>query len=383
VNDSPPPPATGASRVSGSGRVGSPGGGDPGRPYISVIVTAHDRRQYLQGAVESVLGQTLPPEEFEVLVVKFLRDPVLDRWLDAQRPRVRTITDEGLPRLGQKLARGVAQARGSVLCFLEDDDRYLPNKLASVADRFRRDPTMVYYRNRNRCIDASGRPLVGPFSRMSARELTIPPTQRDDLRVVDFMRHYGAEGNSSIAVRRELLLPLLPALEQFSTSTDWILFVGALASSGALVVGPETLSEYRLHDSLSQGATRTSRQRLSAEIARSGEAVVRLTAGSRAERAARFLRGRGSVTWYLLDPAARRPSFGTLRDAAWLAWLRREPTFAIQIGWCALRFFAPRSTTSAYWGYHQRDSQRQNWRVEGVAPATPPSEMPRRGGSPP
>ena len=383
MNDSAPPPGTTASAVSRPDRADSVEVGDPGRPYISVVITAHDRRQYLRGAVESVLAQTLPSPEFEILVVKFLRDPELDRWLDAQRPRVRTFTDEGLSRLGQKLARGVALARGSVLCFLEDDDRYLPNKLASVAERFRRDPSLVYYRNRNRCIDADGRPLVGPFSRTSNRELTIPATRRDDRQVVDFMRHYGAEGNSSIAVRRELLLPLLPALEQFSTSTDWILFVGALASSGALVVGQETLSEYRLHDSLSQSATRTSRQRLSAEIARSGEAVVRLTAGSRAERAARFLRGRGSVTWYLLDPVARRPSIWTLRDAAWLAWLRREPTFAIQIGWCALRFFAPRRTSTAYWGYHQRDSERQNWRTEGVAPSPPPPELPARGGSSP
>ena len=383
MNDSPPPPVDATKRASGSDRADPANRGDPGRPYITVIVTAHDRRQFLQGAVESVLAQTLPAEDFEVVVVKFLRDPEVDRWLDLKGPRVRTVTDENLPRLGQKLAHGVRLARGRVLCFLEDDDRYLPNKLASVAARFRDDPTLDYYRNRNRCIDASGRPLVGPYSRMSDRELTIPPTERDDLRVVDFMRHYGAEGNSSIAVRRELLLPLLPALEQFSTSTDWIFFVGALASSGTLVVGQETLSEYRLHDSLSQGVTRASRQRVSEEIVRSGEAVVRLTSGSRAERAARFLRSRGSVNWYLIDPSARRPSFRTLRDAAWLAWLRREPTFAIQIGWCALRFLAPRTTSTAYWGYHQRDSQRQNWRIVGPAPGAPPPESPSMRGSPP
>lgn len=366
---------------SSEGRQG-PGGVDAPPPFITVIVTAHDRRQFLRGAVESVLAQTLPPAEYEILVVKFLRDAELDRWLAAQESRVRTFTDEGRPRLGQKLALGIGHARGNIVCFLEDDDRYLPEKLATVAERFRRDPTLVYYRNRNRCIDSAGQRLLGPYARVSDRELAIPPTGRDDLGVVDFIRHYGAEGNSSIALRRELLVPHLPVLEQFSTSTDWIFFVSALASRGTLVVGRETLSEYRLHDSLSQGATQLSRQRLGEEIVRSGQAVVEITAGSRAERAARFLRGRGSINRYLIDPDARRPSVRTLRDATWLAWLRREPTFAIQIGWCALRFVAPHAASSAYWGYRQRDSRRQNWRVEAGVPNHQLPGPPPMGGNP-
>ena len=353
------------------------------RPYISVIVSAHDRRQFLRGAVESVLAQTLDRSEFEVIVMKYLRDAELDAWLDGQRPSVRTVTDESLPRLGQKLARGIQLARGEVLCFLEDDDRYLPEKLATVADRFRRDPALVYYRHRNRCIDSEGRPLVGPYARQSDRELSIPPTGRDDLRVVDFIRHYGAEGNSSIAVRREILVPRLAVLEQFSMSTDWIFFVNALAARGTLVVGRETLSEYRLHDSQSQSTSQQSRQRLSQEIVRSGDSVVAITAGTRAERAARFLRGRGSVNWYLIDPEARRPSVRTLRDAAWLAWLRREPTFAIQIAWCGFRFLAPHATSAAYWGYRRRDSARQNWRTGDAAPSDQASLPPREGGTSP
>jgi hypothetical protein len=159
--------------------------------------------------------------------------------------------------------------------------------------------------------------------------------------------------------------------------------VSALASGGSLVVGRETLSEYRLHDSLSQSASQASRQRLGEEIARSGTAVVAMTVGSRAERAARFLRGRGSISWYLIDPGAQRPPVRTVRDALWLAWLRREPTFAIQIGWCGLRFLAPHAASSAYWGYRQRDSLRQNWRTGETADAGRSSGPPHSGVTPP
>jgi len=278
--------------------------------------------------------------------------------------------------------RGIELARGEVVCFLEDDDRYLPEKLATVADRFRRDPSLVYFRNRNRCIDAAGRPLLGPYSRVSDHDIVIPASVRNDRLTVTFMRHYGAEGNSSIAVRRHLLLPHLKLLAGLTPSTDWVFFVSALASSGTLVVGVTPLSEYRLHDSMCQTSSRPSRERLGEQIARSGEAVLELARGSRAERAARFLRGRATISWYLIDPKARRPSWAALRGAAWTAWLREEPTFAIRIGWCGLRFLAPKAISDAFWDYGRRDSLRQNWRA-GEDPGHPPTGPGSPGASAP
>lgn len=342
------------------------GDGNPDTlPYVSVIVTAHDRRAFLRGAVESVLSQTLPAKEYEILVVKFVRDPELDSWLEAQKPRVRTITDETLPRLGQKLARGIELARGEVVCFLEDDDRFVPEKLEVLVDRFRQDSSLVYFRNRNRCIDASGLGLVGPYSRTSDHELTIREPRPTDLALVDFIRHYGAEGNSSIAVRRSVILPHLTRLSEFSTSTDWLVFASALSGTGSLVLGMRVLSEYRLHDSLSQSPSQEGRQQLGQEIVRTGEILFALSRGTRAERAVRFLRGRGAVNWYLIDPKAAQPSVEKLRDALWPAWLRREPTFAVQVAWCGLRLLAPHAVSNAYWEYHRRDSIRQGWRTAG------------------
>ena len=355
----------------GIDRSSFPGEGSA-RPYISVIVTAHDRVQFLRGAVESVLAQSLRPEEFEIVVVKYEHEPVLDSWLDGQRPRVRTITDPTRTRLGQKLALGAQLAQGEVRCFLEDDDRYLPEKLATVAARFRADPSLVYFRNRTTCIDALGRPLIGPYARVADRELIISDTSASELAIVDFLRHYGAEGNSAIAVRRERVLPQLDRLDRFSTSTDLMVFVAALAGRGTLAVGTQPLSQYRAHASFSQGPTPASRRQFAREIMEASEILLEMGAGTRAERAVRFLRARGSVNRYLIDPESPRPSVGEIRDAAWPAWLRREPTFAIQLGWCGLRFLAPHATARAFWGYRQRDAERQGWTpTEGASSGTP------------
>jgi glycosyltransferase involved in cell wall biosynthesis len=38
-------------------------------PFISVIITVHNRREFLLEAVNSALNQTLPKEEHETIVV--------------------------------------------------------------------------------------------------------------------------------------------------------------------------------------------------------------------------------------------------------------------------------------------------------------------------
>jgi glycosyltransferase involved in cell wall biosynthesis len=46
-----------------------------------VVVLAHDRRQYLKGAVASIVGQDLERSEFEIIVVKNFLDPAIDEYL--------------------------------------------------------------------------------------------------------------------------------------------------------------------------------------------------------------------------------------------------------------------------------------------------------------
>jgi len=54
-------------------------------PYISVVVTAYDRKKYLLGAVQSALNQTISKDLYEVIVVKNFRDETIDRQLEEWR----------------------------------------------------------------------------------------------------------------------------------------------------------------------------------------------------------------------------------------------------------------------------------------------------------
>jgi glycosyltransferase involved in cell wall biosynthesis len=95
-------------------------------PCVSVLVTAYRRPGYLAEAIESVLDQTFT--DFELIVLEdgsHDAEPIARHYGD----RVRY---EWQPNQGQAGARNAAAqlARGEWLAFLDDDDRWLPEKLA-------------------------------------------------------------------------------------------------------------------------------------------------------------------------------------------------------------------------------------------------------------
>lgn len=97
-------------------------------PRVSVILPTFNRSGYLRQAIESVLAQTYP--DFEIIVVD-------DGSTDDTRAVVAGFGDariryEYQANAGRSAARnrGLALARGEYIAFLDDDDLFLPDKLA-------------------------------------------------------------------------------------------------------------------------------------------------------------------------------------------------------------------------------------------------------------
>ncbi len=111
--------------------------GPEARPRVSVIIPTRDRAPLVGGAVKSALAQSLP--EIEVLVVVDGPDDATEEVLRGiDDPRLRF---EALPApSGAAAARnaGVARARGEWIAFLDDDDAWLPEKLALQLETARR-----------------------------------------------------------------------------------------------------------------------------------------------------------------------------------------------------------------------------------------------------
>jgi glycosyltransferase involved in cell wall biosynthesis len=119
---------------------------DEARSDVSVIIPFYNREKYIDEAIQSVLAQTLKPLEI-IIVNDCSRDSsrkYLDRFAD-----VCTIVDlkKNVGLAGSRNA-GIRAARGRFIALLDDDDIWMPEKLAVQRKHMEEHPecTMVHSR---------------------------------------------------------------------------------------------------------------------------------------------------------------------------------------------------------------------------------------------
>lgn len=105
-------------------------------PSVSVIIPTYNRCDFVREAMASVLAQTF--QDFELIVVD---DGSTDGTADVVRefPRIRYLSQENR---GVSAARnvGVALSRGELIAFLDSDDLWQPQKLATQVAFFAMRP---------------------------------------------------------------------------------------------------------------------------------------------------------------------------------------------------------------------------------------------------
>jgi glycosyltransferase involved in cell wall biosynthesis len=230
---------------------GIPGGGsDSSRPDITVIVSAFKRQEYLATALESIAAQTFAKDRFEIiLLTDFDPEPFIPREVLGITRRLRT----RIFRMGYNLARGLSNANAKVICFLDDDDTWVPTRLARVWSKFSDIPDLIYYQNcqvlmseDGTMIESSLRRLIHPEGRRRNDALHV----RDDekLRLLRRMKSIGADFNlSSVAVRGRSLTRYLKVLSELRSIPDTFLFYCALASKGSIYLDDSPQTMYRIH----------------------------------------------------------------------------------------------------------------------------------------
>src|SRR3982074_2664398 len=95
-------------------------------PRVSVILPAYNGARFIVAAIESVLAQTRPVDEFVVIDDGSTDDPA--KIVDRFRPRgVRLIRQENLGVIGAR-NRGISETTGELIAFIDQDDAWLPGK---------------------------------------------------------------------------------------------------------------------------------------------------------------------------------------------------------------------------------------------------------------
>jgi glycosyltransferase involved in cell wall biosynthesis len=203
-----------------------------------VIIPTYQRRELVMRAAASVLRQT--HRDFELIVVD---DGSTDGTERALAPFAGGLRYHWQPNRGVSAARnaGIELARGSIVAFLDSDDRMLPDHLAVLTGALARHPTAVLA---STC----------PFHLFAGRE------RASDARLVDFRgrlfesRVIGLP--MCVAVRRDALFTVGGFDERMKAGEGGDLFL-RLATVGAFaVVRRRTIVRELIPGSLSDRARR-------------------------------------------------------------------------------------------------------------------------------
>lgn len=97
------------------------------QPLVSVIIPTYNRAHYITEAIDSVLKQTYT--NYEIIVVN---DGSRDDTVKVLAPYLDRVTVITKQNAGLAAARntGIAASKGEIIALLDDDDRWLPHKLA-------------------------------------------------------------------------------------------------------------------------------------------------------------------------------------------------------------------------------------------------------------
>lgn len=100
---------------------------------ISVIICSHNPRpDYLRRVLDALRAQTLPQDQWELIVVDNRSDKLLaDRFDFSWHPNGRHVLESQLG-LATARIRGIKESKGDVLVFVDDDNVLAPNYLTEV-----------------------------------------------------------------------------------------------------------------------------------------------------------------------------------------------------------------------------------------------------------
>jgi glycosyltransferase involved in cell wall biosynthesis len=217
-----------------------------GELTVDVILPTHAGERWIAEAIESVLGQTYTL--WRLTVVDDCSPDATADHVEALRQRhpdrISLLRLDRRHRAAGARMVGIARSGGDLIAFLDQDDLWLPEKLARQVACFARDPTLAAVHTDIEIIDAEGVSREGAADRENAGRAAIAWGTGDELSASLFRKN--SIRLASSAVRRTAF----EAIGGFDTSLfggeDWEFWV-RLADRFPIAHLPEVLTLRRVH----------------------------------------------------------------------------------------------------------------------------------------
>lgn len=215
---------------------------------ITVIITNHERKAYVKDAITSIINSRISvPDEVEIILVMDYRDSDIEDF--ARNLGVRVFYTMEVD-LGKKLEIGIRECNGDIICFLDDDDMYNPEKIPYVKNLME-DPEIAFvhnniiqigeddtYNSLQKDTDVSGIDRIVNVKGMDTAEIGIMFGMRADWYL------------SSMSIRADVARKYARTIGECRKSLDKVIFLVALLECKKLVVSAKSLTYYRKHISI-------------------------------------------------------------------------------------------------------------------------------------
>jgi glycosyltransferase involved in cell wall biosynthesis len=232
-------------------------------PLVSVIMPVYNATPYVGDAVQSVLAQTLG--DLEVIAIDDASTDDSRRRLEAiVDPRLRVLANAANLGAADTKNRGLSEARGEYIAFLDADDLAAPQRLATQIEWLRKNPSAVLAASSLEHIDGTGRSLgIFDLSGLNSAALRARLLFKNRL------------AQSTVTLRREAL-GTLRFRREFEPAEDYDLWT-RLAPGCEFAILPEVLVRYRVHEASVSALKHAAMERSVAAIHRAQLAELGLT----------------------------------------------------------------------------------------------------------
>jgi len=122
-------------------------------PKVSVIIPTYNRSQFVCETVESVLSQTY--KDFEIIVIDDGSTDGTKDVLAHYSDQIKYIYQQN-QGVGAARNKGITEARGEYLAFIDDDDLWLPEKLEKQVEYMDNHPDVAFVSTGTYVIDVDG-----------------------------------------------------------------------------------------------------------------------------------------------------------------------------------------------------------------------------------
>jgi glycosyltransferase involved in cell wall biosynthesis len=215
---------------------------------FSVIVSTYTRKTFLIDAVKSVLNQKYPADLIEVIVVKSFKDDKIDKQLN-DIGVTSIYKDEKSP--SKKYLEGLNHCKNELICFLDDDDLYFPEKLKVLSELYSNYPEIDLSVNAYQLVDTKAN-LIQTSFHVSNREIqkikTINIFKKENYGERLFLELELNFNSSRFCFRRKIAKQIMTVLSNTDFGIDFAIPYYLMIHNTTFAFTPEYLNMYRIHD---------------------------------------------------------------------------------------------------------------------------------------